>query len=443
MESTVSLNEGQDPSLAYLGAARISNATVRSHSPGVVSRLDATTRRKVESAIVRFKGWLREFGETSYDFQTVYAGSWGRTAKALYYRRPLLGTIAVAPMVFCEAFVPSARRYFFVRQRFPIADAHYAMAFGLLFQARGQTEDYQRAVHFLEVLLATRCEGRSDHSWGYPFDWVTLTGTIKSGTPLITSEPYVYEAFAQIYASDRNAHWLDVMRSLAEHVYRDYRDFETSPTAASCAYAPLATDRGLIVNASAYRAFLLTHAGITFHNSSYLERAERNVSFVVESQNGDGSWPYAVDGKRHFVDHIHTCFVLKALAKIEQLTGSSKCRNAIDRGLSYYTAHLFDEGGLPRPFSRAPRLTIYSRELYDYAECLNLATLLAGRSSQLDRLLVSALEDLVDRWQKPDGSFRSRKLMIGWDDVPMHRWAQAQLFRSLCSLLPESPVRTN
>jgi hypothetical protein len=25
--------------------------------------------------------------------------------------------------------------------------------------------------------------------------------------------------------------------------------------------------------------------------------------------------------------------------------------------------------------------------------------------------------------------------MLGWDDVPMHRWAQAQLFRSLCGLL--------
>jgi hypothetical protein len=417
------------------------DAAARSPSPNVANQIDATTLQKVASAIERFKAWLSSFGETSYDFQTVYAGELGRKAKAFYYRRPLIGTIAVAPMVFCEAFVPSARRYFYTRQRFPIADAHYAMAFGLLFRAHGQTEDYQRAIHFLKVLLATRCRGRSDYSWGYPFDWVALTGTIRTGTPLITSEPYVYEAFAQLHAIDAQARWMDVMQSMAEHVYRDYRDFQTSPTAASCAYTPLATDRGLIVNASAYRAFLLTHAGITFHNSSYLRCAERNVSFVVESQNADGSWPYAVDGKRDFVDHIHTCFVLKALAKIEQLTGSSKCKGSIDRGLAYYTTHLFDDGGLPRPFSRAPRLTIYTRELYDYAECLNLATLLARRSSQLDGLLVSAIENLVDQWQKPDGSFRTRKLRIGWDDVPMHRWAQAQLFRSLCSVLADHSVR--
>ena len=40
--------------------------------------------------------------------------------------------------------------------------------------------------------------------------------------------------------------------------------------------------------------------------------------------------------------------------------------------------------------------------------------------------------DVLERWQKKDGSFRARELMAGWDNVPMHRWAQSQLFRSLC-----------
>ena len=33
----------------------------------------------------------------------------GQKAKALYYKQPLLGTLAVAPIIFCEAFLPSAR----------------------------------------------------------------------------------------------------------------------------------------------------------------------------------------------------------------------------------------------------------------------------------------------------------------------------------------------
>ena len=97
--------------------------------------------------------------------------------------------------------------------------------------------------------------------------------------------------------------------------------------------------------------------------------------------------------------------------------------------------NLFDGEGLPIPFSRRPRLTVYRRELYDYAECLNLAVLLNGRFPALDQRMSTLVRDLLVRWHKPDGSFRSRELLLGWDNVPMHRWAQSQMFRSLCLLL--------
>ena len=128
---------------------------------------------------------------------------------------------------------------------------------------------------------------------------------------------------------------------------------------------------------------------------------------------------------------------MKALAKIERLTGNRDCTAAIERGVRYYAEHLFDERGLPKPFSKAPRLIIYRRELYDYAECINLATLLKGRFPELDKRLETVVEDITGRWQRSDGSFRSRHLLLGWDNVPMHRWAQAQLFRSLCLALAQ------
>jgi hypothetical protein len=92
---------------------------------------------------------------------------------------------------------------------------------------------------------------------------------------------------------------------------------------------------------------------------------------------------------------------------------------------------------LPKPFSRAPRLIVYRRELYDYAECINLATLLRGRFPKLDDHLSSVVDDILNVWQNGNGSFRSRRLLLGWDSVPMHRWAQSQLFRGLCLLCLE------
>jgi hypothetical protein len=409
--------------------------------PQTTAAASEATRLETEKTlkvVLRFTEWLSRFGETSYDFQSFYASDLARSAKALYYRKPLLGMLAVSPMVFSEAFVPSARCIFWKRQRFPIADAHYAMGFALLSKISKKDRFYKQALHFLEILKSTRCAGYSHYCWGYPFNWETIRGTIREGTPLITTVPYVYEAFKQVWEIDGSKEWLQIMNSIAEHGMLDYKDFPTSAKASTCSYTPDPEQSVAVVNANAYRAFLLTSAANDFSDERYWKVAERNLHFVLEAQNEDGSWYYAKDGKRNFIDHFHTCFVLKALTKIEALTGHSGCTEAIKRGVEYYVTKLFDETGLPKPFSSRPRLTVYRRELYDYAESINLAVLLKGRFPKLDERLSSVLKDVATVWQRPDGSFRSRRLLLGWDNTPMHRWAQSQLFRSLCLFLVRS-----
>ena len=401
--------------------------------------VETTQVEKVKAAVLRFVGWLDAYGETSYDHQSFFASDLGRRAKALYYTNPALGTLTVAPMILCEAFVPSARKFFWKPQRFPIADAHYAMGFAFLSQALGEEQYYERAVHFLEVLKETRSKGWANYCWGYPFNWETRHGTFQAETPFITSVPYVYEAFRQVHEIDGNPEWREIMESIARHAADDYQDFRTSENASTCSYTP-DMEPG-VINASAYRAFLLTKAAFDFSEERYRKVAERNLNFVLESQNPDGSWYYATDGQRGFVDHFHTCFVLKALAKIEALAGNQQCTAAIGRGVDYYVKNLFDEQGLPKPFSRKPRMTVYRRELYDYAECINLALLLQGRFSALDKILSRVVS--LEGWQKTDGSFRGRQLLIGWDNTPMHRWAQAQLFRSLSYLLYQATKKSD
>jgi len=397
---------------------------------------------EVEKALIRFMSWLDRFGEVSHDHQSYFASGMGRAAKALYYKKPLLGTLAVSPMIFSEAFVPSARALFFKRLRFPIADAHYAMGFAFL-AGTYQKETYlNRAIHFLKVLKATRSKGYRHYCWGYPFDWETRTGTFPQGTPMITSMPYMYEAFRQVYQLDGNPEWLEIMRSIADHAFEDYQDFEISPGAWSCCYAPgLEITKG-VVNASAYRAFLLMQAAVDFSEDKYRNAAEGNLSFVLASQNENGSWYYSIDNVRDFVDHFHTCFVLKALSKIEVLSPSQRLANAIERGIKYYVDNLFDENGLPKPFSKAPRLTVYRRELYDCAECINLCVILQDRFPELNRILSHVIRDILQRWQKSDGSFRARELLISWDNVPMHRWAQSQMFRSLSFFLAKNALNS-
>jgi hypothetical protein len=393
---------------------------------------DLIARRSLDT-LRGFTRWLEGYGETSWDHQSFFAGPIGTRAKALYYRRQYLGMAAVAPMIFCEAFVPSARRLFHRRVRFPIADAHYAMGFGFLYQATGESADLVKMDAFLDALENTRCPGFEEYCWGYPFDWVTRGGTIPRQTPLITSTPYAYEAFLLGYRIRRRGDWQRILASIARHAMTDIKEFPTAGDAASCSYTPF--DGGGVINAAAYRAFLLASASEEFNEPRWMDTARRNLNFVLGAQNPDGSWYYAVDGVRDFVDHFHTCFVMKALAKVHSITGDDRTLSALQRGVEYYLANLFDDDGLPKPFSRAPRLTVYKRELYDCAECINLCMLLAGRFPVLESTLTAVIRAILRDWVKPDGSFRSRQLRAGWDNVPMHRWAQSQMFRSLAFFL--------
>jgi glycosyltransferase involved in cell wall biosynthesis len=404
----------------------------------------------VSGVLTNFVGWLDAYGETSRDHQTFFAGTTGKTAKALYYHNKLLGTAAVAPMIFFEALLPSARRLFHYPIRFPIADAHYAMGFAFLFRITSDDGHLQRAIHFLEELKKSRSPGFKEYCWGYPFDWVTRNGTIKNGTPLITTTPYCYEAFLQVTeilesevrgqrtedGPDSLGEYNEILESIARHAFRDIKDFPTSENSSSCSYTPF--DTGGVINAAAYRAFLLTSASQIFSQEEYWLTAERNLNFVLKAQNPDGSWYYAVDGVRDFVDHYHTCFVMKALAKIHALTGHPLTLEALRKGVRYYLNNLFDTDGLPKPFSRAPRLTVYKRELYDCAECINLCLLLRDRFPELEATLDTVVAGILKDWIKPDGSFRSRRLRLGWDNVPMHRWGQSQMFRSLAFYLWEA-----
>ncbi len=298
---------------------------------------DGSRAKEGSCVLADFTGWLERYGETSWDHQSFFAGSLGRRAKAIYYRNRYLGTAAVAPMIFVEAFLPSARRFFHHPERFPIADAHYAMGFAFLYELTADLRHLQRATHFLDELVASRCSGFGEYCWGYPSDWVTRNGVVKAQTPLITSTPYCYEAFLQVAeilgqrseirdqrseVSDRRPptavlrplssavcppapdlrsltsdlgsptsdpchpssalcppdlpdEYRQITASIARHAANDIKDFPTSSTASSCSYTPFG--EGGVINAAAYRAFLLTSASQVFENPDYWKVAERNL----------------------------------------------------------------------------------------------------------------------------------------------------------------------
>jgi hypothetical protein len=292
-----------------------------------------------------------------------------------------------------------------------------------------------KARELAEDLLAESVPGWSGLGWGYPFDWQAVSGLMKKQTPLITATPYCYEVFGRLFDLTGDEHYREVAHSIAAFIFEDLQDTPTGPDAAAGSYTPY--DRSKVVNASAYRAFVLFDAARRFHDEGYRTKAAKNLQFVLDAQRPDGSWLYAIDSPGEaFIDHFHTCFVLKNLYKLNRDLHSPAVAGAVRRGYAWYRRSLFDSDDNPRSFTIAPRLQIVRIEMYNVAEAISLGTLIRTDIPEAFALADTLAARFVKRCQLRAGHWLTRIYLGGIGHrVPFLRWPQSQLFLALTNLL--------
>lgn len=382
-----------------------------------------------------FISWLDKHGTESHDPYDIWGTRYGLMARRLYYAKSPLGALLAAPLVVSEVLCPGLIRLFVKKQRFATAEAQLALAFLNLHAVTGQRQHLARAEVLVRGLLDLSIPGYSGHCWGYPFDWQNNRGLWKRHTPFITSTPYCFEAFLAMADATGSEEYLDVAASIARFVAHDLHDSATSVRASAGSYSPI--DRTQVVNASAYRAFLLFEASRRFGVEAYRDIAARNLAFVLESQREDGAWLYGLNSPPEaFIDHFHTCFVLKNLVKISRTLESGEIAAAVERGWRYYRSALFHGDDTPRSFAVEPRLQLARVETYNFAEAVTLGCLLdvsvPDALSLARRLATRAIRDC----QLADGHFVTRTYLSGVHHTASFlRWPQAQMLLALTNLL--------
>jgi hypothetical protein len=258
---------------------------------------------------------------------------------------------------------------------------------------------------------------------------------MPKNTPHITATPYCYEVFTRLFDLTGDQQYLEVARSIAVFVYTDLNDTPTGNDAAAASYTP--HDHTKVVNASAYRAFILFDAARRFDNETYSTKAWKNLRFILQNQQRDGSWLYAIDHPPEaFIDHFHTCFVLKNLYKLNRRLQSDEVKQAIQKGYEYYRKALFDGQDNPQLFAIAPRLQIVRLEMYNMAEAISLGTLLRNEIPEAFVLANRLATRLIRHYQLKAGHWVTRVYLGGIKHtLPYLRWPQSQLFHALTNLL--------
>jgi len=398
----------------------------------------------------RFVCWLDAAGYASYDPYDVWGTKYGLLARRRYYRKTPLGLTLTAPVLAMEIVCPRLRTLFVKKDRYATADAQLGLAFLNLYESSRDSERLpgrdasgrskstwwlKKAKDLATDLLAQSIPGYKGQCWGYPFDWENVNGLMPKGTPHITATPYCYELFARLFDVTGDAQYCTVARSIATFVSDNLNDTPTGQDSAAASYTP--HDHGKVINASAYRAFVLFDAGRRFGNAAYRAKAWSNLRFILQAQRPDGSWLYAIDNPPEaFIDHFHTCFVLKNLYKINLHLLDPTVSRSIRKGYAWYRHYLFDDSDTPKSFAIVPRTQIVRLEMYNVAEAISLGVLLKTEIPEAFTLAERLAARFLRRYQVPAGHWITRTYYGGIKHtVPFMRWPQSQLFLALTNLL--------
>lgn len=389
---------------------------------------------QLKPSCARFLAWLDRVGYESYDPYDLWGTRYGLWSRKVYYAKGKLGIPLVAPLVAIDLLCPSLRKFFVRMDRFATCDAQLLLAFLNLHQVTGEPKYLKRAVALGDEILGYSIPGFRGPCWGYPFDWQNNKDEVwPKNTPYITCTPYCYEAYLGLLEATGDERYHQLAAGIAEFVHGDLKDLPTGPDTAAGSYSPF--DQRQVVNATAYRAYVLADAGARFGREDYLEASRRNLNFVLESQAEDGSWLYAMNEAKSYIDNFHTCFNLKNLFKIHRIAPDARIESSIRRGFSYYREQLIDAEGNPKPFAIKPRLQLAKLEMYDFAEGITLGSLIGGMIPEAGELARNLAGKLIHEHQLPAGHFVTRVFRGGFRHrFPFLRWSQAQLFYALTNL---------
>lgn len=387
---------------------------------------------KIETSIEGFLRWLDGYGYYSYDQFDFWGSRVGIFSKKMFYK----SKIPAAPLVLClqvlESFFPRSRVLLAKKRRFATGDAHFVLGYINLYKHSGDSGYKDKAEEILQEMHSYATATPSGIGWGYPYTWVTGRAVYPPGTPFITVTPYCFEAFLEMHDITGAKKYLDAAAQIAGFAAYDLNETVISSEETAAGYGP--GDNSRVINANTYRAALLLKAFKRFGIREYKEKAVKNIHFVLNRQQADGSWYYAVN--EAFIDHFHTCLVLKNLYKAYLILEDEKIRKAVKKGYEYYRRFLFREDHTPIHFAKKTNPKFRKIEMYDYAEGISLGPLL---NPDINGALDFSLElsrHLIDTFQLKKGYFVTRVTSLNTRNrIPYLRWPQAQLFYALTTLL--------
>jgi rhamnogalacturonyl hydrolase YesR len=298
-------------------------------------------------------------------------------------------------------------------------------AYSYLSQVDKDTSDtyIQRIESLLNDLEKMISRGYSGACWGYDFDWQARNATIPATMPTIVATGIITNALFSAYSITGSERALALCKSAGNFVLNDLQRIYDGELFCF-SYSPPGKQQ--VLNASMKGARLLAQVYSVTFDSKLKELAKNAVSFVVNKQRRDGSWPYAATGSATWTDNYHTGYILDCLDEYIKHTGDRDFDKSLKNGYSYYKSNFFDDHSIPK---------FYNNRIYP-VDCTAAGQSLLTLARFGDTDLASNVANwMIAHMQDSDGHFYYHKTKYLLQKTSFMRWSNAWMFAGLAYLL--------
>lgn len=218
-----------------------------------------------------------------------------------------------------------------------------------------------------------------------------------------------------------------VVHSVADFIDEDL-EYEEIEEGARMKYVPTWSSDHYTLNAVALGGVTLLELAERFPDEGHRERGEKLLDYVVSRQRPEGGWMYRdpPSASHLSMDNHHNGFIIEALLRHGELTGSDRYAAVLDDALTFYREDLFERDGAPNwDESRT-----HPRDVHAAAEGIIVFSR-AGEFEMAERVIEWVLGALY----AGDGRFYFRRERLYTKRITLMRWCEAWMAYALSTYL--------
>ncbi len=296
-------------------------------------------------------------------------------------------------------------------------------------RARWLPEDLQRErlAETARLLASLRLPDFAQPCWSYPFPIQTRVLHYPPTAPNTIATAFAGMALLDAYEASGEQRWLELARGVGRFFVENVPQTEDPPGAR---FGYLVGDASPIHNSNTHVCALL--ARLLVHGEThYREAIGAGLTWTLERQRPDGSWPYGERPDLEWVDGFHSGYVLDALRVCADAGVDERAEPAWRRGLEFWRANLFGADGIPRYFATET----YPIDTQSAAQGIQTLALASAHDPTCLDQAWQVFEWMLANMQREDGLFYFQRRRRWVNPMPHVRWTETCMLLGLVHLL--------